>query len=108
MSRNFLRPARLERATYGFEVRYSIQMSYRRLAGVCPSSLDRVDDGVCPPSLDILSRLSGPWFSPVGAIHGAFSSPLVGGLNPSNPERPFKKKALNAMEPAFCFIAQGG
>ena len=33
-----MRPARLERATYGFEVRYSIRVSYRRLI--------RVDDGL--------------------------------------------------------------
>ena len=36
-----MRPARLERATYGFEVRYSIQMSYERKS--------KVDDEVCPP-----------------------------------------------------------
>jgi hypothetical protein len=47
-----------------------------------------VDDGVCPTALSILLQASGPGFSPDGAIHGAFSSHSLGGLNPSNPESP--------------------
>ena len=31
-----MRPARLERATYGFEVRYSIQVSYERNKRILP------------------------------------------------------------------------
>ena len=35
-----VRPTRLERATYGFEVRCSIQLSYRRIFRSCPKQTD--------------------------------------------------------------------
>ena len=84
-----LRPARLERATYGFEVHYSIQMSYERNTRF-QDRRNRVDDGVCPPSLSILLRASGPGFSPGGVRPVRLTLLPFGGLNPSNPDCRFK------------------
>ena len=41
-----MRPTRIERATYGFEVRYSIQLSYERI--VCFAAFGRAVSGWVP------------------------------------------------------------
>ena len=43
-----MRPTRIERATYGFEVRYSIQLSYERILSPARAKPPRtwVPDGV--------------------------------------------------------------